>query len=127
MYTVLLIESNTLQAAIYTKALTHGGFKVIHVTGAQTAINAADQHIPDIVVLELQLPQHSGIEFLHEFRSYPEWQRIPVMMLTNVPMSSLESIEQPLRRDLGVTCMLYKPRTSLELLVRRTREQLRIL
>ena len=31
---------------------------------------------PAIVMLELQLVEHSGIEFLYEFRSYPEWQRV---------------------------------------------------
>lgn len=67
---VLLIEPNTLLAATYRQALQHAGHEVRHVTGAQAAVMAADGRTPDVVVLELQLPQHSGLEFLHEFRSY---------------------------------------------------------
>ena len=110
-------------ARTYTEALEHAGHSVAHAAGAQSAVNAADSKTPDIVIMELQLPRHSGIEFLHEFRSYGEWQHIPVVVHTMLPAIRMASIVLSLRRDLGVREVLYKPYTTLHDLVRTAREQ----
>lgn len=121
---LLLIEPNPILARTYGNAFVHAGFTVSHATGAQRAIDAADKHQPDLVVLELQLSAHSGIEFLHEFRSYPEWQHIPVMVHTMIPPTSMDrGITEALKNELGVCAVLYKPRTNLQQLVRAVREE----
>lgn len=122
MSNVLLLEPNTVLAQTYTAALEHAGHSVVHVTGAQVAINAADKLTPDIVILELQLPRHSGIEFLHEFRSYPEWSGIPVIVSTMLAPHQVAPVSHALKRDLGVGAILYKPRTTLHDIVRLIRE-----
>jgi DNA-binding response OmpR family regulator len=122
---VLLLEPNILLARTYTDALTHAGFSVAHAATAQTAIDAADKQHPDVVVVELQLPMHSGVEFLHEFRSYPEWQDVPVIVHSVLPPMQLTAVRSSLERDLGVRAILYKPRTSLQQLLRAVREQAR--
>lgn len=119
---ILLLEPNTLLARTYTQALEHAGHSVAHATGAQAAVNAADGRTPDVVIVELQLPQHSGIEFLHEFRSYGEWQHIPVIVNTVLSMPELGEAAEALKRDLGVRIVLYKPRATLHDLVRAARE-----
>jgi CheY-like chemotaxis protein len=73
----------------------------------------ADARRPDAVVLELQLPHHNGIDFLYEFRSYPEWFDIPLLVFTFVPQAEL-SQAITLTQDLGVVRVLYKPETNLE-------------
>jgi len=122
MSNVLLIEPNTLLAKSYIQALQHAGHKVAHATGAQAAIDAADKQLPDVVIVEIQLPQHSGIEFLHEFRSYPEWINVPVVVNTATSPARMMLAKKPLQRDLGVVDILYKPRTTLQDLVRVARE-----
>lgn len=120
---VLLIEPNALLAKTYTKAMEDAGHRVVHCTGAQAAILAADAHAPDIVVLELQMPLHNGIEFLQEFRSYPEWKQVPVIVNTTIPPARLgERGRAALQRDLNVHRVTYKPRTSLARLLRLVRE-----
>lgn len=123
MPNILLIEPNTVLAATYSQALQHAGHKVTHVTGGQAAVDAADQHTPDVLVMELQLPAHNGVEFLHEFRSYGDWEGVPVIVNTALPPMSLTDIEPLLKRELGVTVVCYKPRTTLDDLVRLVREQ----
>ena len=113
MSNILLIEPNTLLAKTYAQALRQAGHQVAHSTGAQAAIVAADKQTPDVVILELQLPVHNGIEFLQEFRSYSEWQGIPVIVNTVIPPTRLDSGRTALRQDLGVDTVVYKPRTSL--------------
>lgn len=109
---VLLIEPDVLLAKAYTQAFQQTGMSVRAVADAQSAINAADMKRPDVVVLELQLVAHNGIEFLHEFRSYAEWQDIPVIINSMIHPRVLTGFVS-LRRDLGVEECYYKPMISL--------------
>ena len=109
---ILLVEPDTLLARTYERALQGAGHTVKVTASAQTAVHLADKWLPDIVILELQLPRHNGIEFLYEFRSYGEWISIPVIIHTFVPLSELMPAVT-LRTQLGVQRLLYKPKTSL--------------
>lgn len=117
MANVLLIEPDALLAGTFVAALKKGGHKVQVAVGAQAAIDAADKVMPDIVLLELQLVAHSGIEFLCEFRSYPEWQSVPVVILSNVPPTEFQQSATVLKQQLGVQEYHYKPHTSLKKLL----------
>jgi len=110
---ILLIEPDTQLACTYAEALHSAGHVVRQAATAQTGIFAADEHTPDLIILELQLVSHSGIEFLYELRSYPEWQSIPVVALTHIPPAEFIDCWDLLEKQLGVTKYVYKPRTTL--------------
>lgn len=122
MANILLIEPNPILARTYEQALQHAGHQVFSVTSAQAAIEAADEHTPDAVVLELQLPVHGGVEFLYEFRSYDEWQQIPIVLHTYTPAQTIAPLQDALQGMLGVRAFLYKPQTSLQQLVQTVRD-----
>lgn len=110
---ILLVEPDTKLAATYCAYLQMSGEHIVRrVATAQTAIHAIDTQQPDVIVLELQLAKHSGIEFLYELRSYPEWQHIPVLVHTVVPASSL-ALGQKSLASLGVVSYAYKSDTTL--------------
>jgi DNA-binding response OmpR family regulator len=113
MSRILLIEPDRILAEIYRRTLDMQGYEIVMCASAQSAITAADVMRPDLVVLEIQLIEHSGIEFLYEFRSYPEWRLIPVIFLTNVPPAEFNGSRILLREELGVCAYYYKPFTSL--------------
>lgn len=113
---ILLIEPDVTLAKVYQTALERAGHSVAHTTQAQTAIQLADEVTPDVVVLELQLAQHNGIEFVYEFRSYTEWQTIPIILLTMVPPHALAITPEMLELYHIVRC-LYKPATKLNQLI----------
>lgn len=115
---IVLIEPDRSLAETYYQALQHRGHTVTACASAQAGIIAADQQRPDAVVLELQLIEHSGIEFLYEFRSYPDWQDVPVIVQTHVPPAEFSASWDLLRRELGVRAYLYKPQASLRHLLR---------
>lgn len=117
MSQLLLIEPDRLLTETYVQALQAAGHDVVACVSAQTAIQAADQLRPDLVILELQLVGPSGVEFLYEFRSYPDWQSIPVLIQTAIPPGEFTGNQRILRRELGVAHYLYKPQTSLRELV----------
>ena len=118
---ILLIEPDAKLATIYMEALTAAGHTVRHSQLAQQAVHIADNFMPDVVVLELQLVGHNGIEFMYEFRSYAEWKDIPIVLLTMVAPHSL-NITRELLAQFGIIDVLYKPATNLRQLVRATEE-----
>jgi DNA-binding response OmpR family regulator len=109
---ILLIEPDAVLAAVCGRLFSARGFTVDSTASAQTAVHLADEHQPDVVVLELQLPGHNGIEFLYEFRSYYEWIKVPVIIHSFVPPGELAA-NTALYNELGVRTYLYKPTTSL--------------
>lgn len=115
---IILLEPDKVLADTYRQVLISAGHKVVMCATAQAAIFAADELKPDVVVLELQLTGHSGIEFLYEFRSYDDWTAVPAVVLTNVPAGEFDGSWELLRDQLGVTAYHYKPMTSLRTLLR---------
>lgn len=110
---ILLIEPDFLLADCYRRIFEFQGDHVMMCSTAQSAIFAADERQPDIVVMELQLIAHSGIEFLYEFRTYSDWLKIPVIIQTHIPAGEFFNSWQLLRDELAVKAYLYKPLTSL--------------
>lgn len=113
---VLLIEPDLPLAKTYMAALKSDGHDITHAVSAQGAIHQADSTKPDLVILEIQLAGHNGLEFLYEFRSYPDWQDIPVVLHTLVPRESM-NIAMNTLAELKVNNYLYKPQTSLDKLL----------
>ncbi|MFA5004131.1 MAG: response regulator [Candidatus Saccharimonadales bacterium] len=113
---VLLIEPDKILSNIYVRSLVGAGHTVAATMNAQHAIQLADEQQPDLVIVELQLKGHNGVEFLYEFRSYQEWLTIPVLVHSFVPPT--EFVRTPLlTQELGVNDYLYKPTTSLAKLI----------
>jgi len=117
MTRILLIEPNRILSQIYKDALRQEGYEVSAVYDAQNAITTSDKLQPDLIVLEIQLIKHNGLEFLYELRSYPEWQGIPVVVNSIVPPSEFAQNEV-LYKEIGINNYLYKPQTSLTELLR---------
>lgn len=117
MATVLLVEPDKILAGNYTATLVSHGHSVVAALGGQAAVYAAEKSTPDIIVMELQLPEHNGMELLYELRSYPDWQDIPVVLLTMVPDAAIR-FDENVRERLGIEGYLYKPQTKLSHLTR---------
>jgi CheY-like chemotaxis protein len=58
------------------------------------------------------LPQHNGLEFLYEFRSYQEWRNTPVIIQSLVPSNEFKD-NFILWHKLGIRDYLYKPKSTL--------------
>ncbi|HSX07942.1 MAG TPA: response regulator [Candidatus Saccharimonadales bacterium] len=123
MADVLLIEPDIILALAYRRALERAGWQVRVAASAQAALDCADACRPDVVVLELQLAGHNGVEFLYEFRSYAEWLDVPVIVHTLTPPTAFAQ-QETLRNQLGVVAYHYKPNTKIVQLIATVREQL---
>ncbi len=111
-----MIEPDKPLGKTYAAALAQAGFSVRIAGDVQAAIHEVDKKIPAVIVLELQLATHNGIEFLYELRSYPEWQGIPVIILSQVSETEA-GIDKKMAQKLGIRRYCYKPRTNLKKLI----------
>lgn len=114
---ILIIEPDSKLARIYSAALESCGHSIDSCVMAQNAISLADGRTPDLVMLELGLTAHGGIEFLYEFRSYADWRDVPVVVVSHVSADALSGSRELLTGQLGVKAYHYKPRLSLRSLV----------
>lgn len=114
---LLLIEPDKILGQILQANLQTAGHTVLWCRTAQKSLDALDEELPDLIILEIQLGLHNGIEFLYEIRSYPEWQHIPVAVHT-INTKALDMIFGQAFEQLGVRSVLYKPRTTTKQLLR---------
>ncbi|MEK7602896.1 MAG: response regulator [Patescibacteria group bacterium] len=110
---ILLVEPDKQLATSTKNGLQKLGCQVSVIRTAQSAIHAIDSRLPDVVLLELQIPAHNGIEFLYELRSYSEWQNLPVIIYTFIQPEKIQKFSKSLN-ELGVNTWLYKPEISLQ-------------
>jgi DNA-binding response OmpR family regulator len=114
---ILIVDPDTALAKTMAEYLRAQKHKVRVVHTADQAIASCDMTRPDCIVLELALGAHSGVEFLHEFRSYKDWQSVPVIVLTMVDLPNQDALVK-----LGVQKYLYKPTSSLDKLRKAVQE-----
>ena len=77
--TVLVVEDDPAVAKIVTGALEARGYRVLSAARGREALDAAAVEVPDIVVLDLGLPDIDGIDVCRVLR---EWSRNPIIVLT---------------------------------------------
>jgi len=114
---ILVVESDKILGETIKSALEAFGYNVAWKRSAQTALDALDETVPDLIILEMQLGMHNGIEFLYEIASYPEWQDIPVIVHT-INSKAQDKIFSASLEQLKVKVVLYKPRTSTAQMVK---------
>ena len=112
MSRVLLIEADYPLAKSTKQYLRSQGHSVRWQADPQSAVNSADKWHPDIIVLDLVLGSHNGVEFLYEFRSYPEWLTVPIIIYSSLSPQALTGSEAALA-DLTISAYLYKPDANL--------------
>ena len=84
---LLIIEPDIVFGNNLVSFLNHQDFDCRLVTTAQKGIEAIDNFKPDMIILEIQLSVHSGIEFLYELRSYDDIKKCPVIVYTMLEKS----------------------------------------
>jgi two-component system response regulator RegX3 len=109
--TVLLVEDEESITAPLVEALQREGFDTAVAGTAQEALELADRIRPDLVLLDVMLPDGSGFDVLRELRSR---NRFPVIMLT----ARGEEADRVAGLELGADDYVVKPFSGRELVAR---------
>ncbi len=108
---VAIVEDETDTAEMLAEMMRLNGYYVQLYHGAQTAIFALQRHRPSIVILDVMMPDISGLEVLRYIRRDPHLHTIPVIILS--AKSTPPEIQEGL--DAGADLYLTKPITFKEL------------
>lgn len=87
MAKIVLVEDDAMLADIYQTRLKLAGHDCIVANDGMTGLLLIKQHLPDLALLDLMLPQMSGDEILKEMRSSDWGKHIKAIFLTNISES----------------------------------------
>ncbi|MBE9183059.1 response regulator [Oculatella sp. LEGE 06141] len=107
---ILLVEDNEIHRLLTEEFLTYQGYKVFGLPDGVEFFAAIAAFSPDLILLDLNLPNISGFELLEQF-SQSAWASIPVIVVSAYAFER----EQQKARELGVSHYLTKP-MSLKML-----------
>jgi PAS domain S-box-containing protein len=113
--TILIVDDNILVLKTYEGVLKKRGFHVLTASTGKTALQILDQGIISLVLLDVILPDISGLEILKLIKSKPETEDIFVVLISSMATSSVNQIEG---MELGADGYLVKPMPAWELALR---------
>ncbi|CAN0496737.1 unnamed protein product [Ectocarpus sp. 12 AP-2014] len=82
---VLMVEDEEDIAFLIRFLLERNGYQVEHAADGKQAIERltqSERNTPNLVLLDIMLPYHDGLEVLAQLRAQPAWESVPVLMLT---------------------------------------------
>jgi PAS domain S-box-containing protein len=88
--TVLLVDDEPLMVEILGRFLQQAGFKVLRAFDGRSAIELAQENDPDLLILDLKLPQLSGFEVVEQLRANPKTQPLPIIVHTGMALTEEE-------------------------------------
>ncbi len=111
---VYIVEDDTSIRELEMYALKNANFDVIGFGEGASFLNELDQKIPDMILLDIMLPQDDGLELLTHIRSTPQYSDIPVVMVT-AKTSEIDAVKG---LDMGADDYITKPFGVMELVSR---------
>jgi CheY-like chemotaxis protein len=79
---ILMVEDDEIARRGMKLALEHLGWQVAEADNGHVALAQLDEARPDVILLDLMMPEMDGFEFLEEKRRHGDWHDIPVIIIT---------------------------------------------
>ena len=105
--TVLIVEDNELNMKLFHDLLEAHGYNTIGTRNGIEALDLARKHRPDLVLMDIQLPEVSGLEVTKWLKDDPELKHIPVVAVTAFAMKG----DEERIREGGCEAYISKPIT----------------
>jgi signal transduction histidine kinase/CheY-like chemotaxis protein len=84
---VLVVEDDAATRDMMVRALTQTGWIVAAAENGLVGLAKLKERAPDLILLDLMMPEMDGFEFIGELRNNEEWRRIPVVVVTAKDMT----------------------------------------
>jgi two-component system cell cycle response regulator DivK len=88
--TVLIVEDNELNMKLFRDLLQAHGFNTLEARTGPEALELADSDRPDLILMDIQLPEFSGLEVTKKIKNSAELADIPVIAVTAFAMKGDE-------------------------------------
>lgn len=103
--TVLIVEDNELNMKLFHDLLEANGYQTVQTHNGLEAMDLARNHRPDLILMDIQLPEVSGLEVTKWLKEDDELREIPVIAVTAFAM---KGDEERIRQG-GCEAYLSKP------------------
>lgn len=109
--TVIVVEDEPDAAELFAEMMRVSGFRVFKTYSSTPAISMIAKELPDVVILDIMMPDVSGLEVLRFMRREPQLKHTPVIVVSarSMPSDIKEGLEA------GATIYLTKPVGYLDL------------
>ena len=114
---ILIVEDNEDMRALLGQFLERAGYRPLLAADGRTALVLANQSHPNLIVMDLALPELSGWEVVEQLRQLEEFRQTPIMAVT----AHVSAVAMERARAVGCTLHLGKPCRSKGLLESITR------
>ena len=114
MERVLIVDDDPDIQRLVSYNLTQAGYEVATAETGRKALESVQKHPPDLIILDLMLPDVDGIEVCRTLRQRESSRRIPIVMLT----ARGEEIDRVIGFELGADDYVMKPFSPRELVLR---------
>ncbi|HBL12271.1 MAG TPA: hybrid sensor histidine kinase/response regulator [Cyanobacteria bacterium UBA11162] len=118
---VFVVDDEPKAFDVIEAHLYREGYDLFYASSGQDALNRLDAVEPDLILLDVMMPQMDGIEVCSQIKSDPRWKHVPIIMVT--ALNSKEDLARSL--NAGADDFLTKPVSGIELRAR-VRSMLRI-
>lgn len=122
MTKIAIIEDDAVISQMYRMKFEADGFDVQVASNGRTGVELVKSFAPDLILLDLQMPEMTGDEALKEIRSQPWGAKTPVLILTN--LGAEESPES--LKALGIHSYIVKAELTPSQVVQRVKEALNL-
>ena len=102
---ILVVEDNELNMKLFCDILEANGYETIKSTDGTTALELARKHQPNLIVMDIQLPEVSGLEVTKWIREDPLVSKIPIVAVTAFAMRG----DEEKIREGGCEAYIAKP------------------
>ena len=103
--TVMIVEDNELNMKLFHDLLDAHGYKTIQTRDGLEALDLARKHFPDLILMDIQLPEVSGLEVTKWLKEDDKLKAIPVIAVTAFAM---KGDEEKIRQG-GCEAYISKP------------------
>ena len=105
--TILIVEDNGLNMKLFRDLLTAHGYVTLETNDGAEALELVRQHRPNLVLMDIQLPNVSGLEIIKSIKADAELKSIPVVAVS----AFVTKWDAETMRELGCEAYLTKPIT----------------
>ena len=109
---VLVVEDNELNMKLFNDLLESQGYEVIQTRDGLSALDLARAHRPDLIIMDIQLPEVPGTDVIKWLKEDESLRHIPVIAVTAFAMKG----DQERIRESGCEAYMSKPITVTEFL-----------
>ncbi|MFG1298912.1 response regulator [Xanthobacter sp. V3C-3] len=88
--TVMIVEDNELNMKLFHDLLEAHGYRTVETRSGVEAVELARAHRPDLIIMDIQLPEISGLDVTRKLKADPELKVIPVVAVTAFAMKGDE-------------------------------------